>query len=121
MDYEVTIYLREGFNSFEVKFFGGQLNYFNCILLVLNLRLFSKYWNFKIPSTGTQAIANTVNVNFICRLHSAEETIKNAPNIKYCDEDRNYQQPIIKMWSSRRYSVLHTLWGCQNRLLRDVQ
>ncbi|CAM9629414.1 unnamed protein product, partial [Bubo scandiacus] len=35
-------------------------------------------------------------------LGTAEETIKNALNIKYCDEDRNYWQPIIKIWSSRR-------------------
>ncbi|PKU42799.1 hypothetical protein llap_6902 [Limosa lapponica baueri] len=35
-------------------------------------------------------------------LRTVEETIKNAPNIKYCDEDRNYRQPIIKIWSSRR-------------------
>lgn len=33
----MPIYFREGFNSFEVKLFDGQLNYFNCIVLILNL------------------------------------------------------------------------------------
>lgn len=33
----MTICHREDFNSFEVKIFSGQLNYINCIFLILNL------------------------------------------------------------------------------------
>lgn len=47
MDYEVTLYLREGFNSFEVKLSDGQLKYFNCILFILNLN------QDCFPTTGT--------------------------------------------------------------------